>query len=295
MNKILVTGGAGFIGSNLCAELVKDSNNTVWSLDNYSTGSRDNHVDGVHYIDADTTQLDATSWKFVPDIIYHLGEYSRVEQSFDDIAKVWKSNKDGTFAVLEFARKINAKLIYAGSSTKFTDDAMGPNQSPYAWTKSSNTQLVQNYGEWFGLDYAITYFYNNFGPNEISTGKYATVIAKFIQKMKCNEKITITSPGTQLRNFTHVEDTINGLILVGEHGHGDDYGIGNFEAYSIIEIANMLGVDYELIPEKQGNRMSARLCTAKVEALGWKPTKFIKDYLIAARHDYENQQVQNSH
>jgi UDP-glucose 4-epimerase len=197
---ILVTGGAGFVGSNLCKALVLYKNTKVYSLDNYFTGKVENHTNGVHYIKGETLLIDDLI-NFKPDIIFHLGEYSRVEQSFEDIRTVWKFNTQGTFAVLEFVRKTGAKLIYAGSSTKFGDNGTGSNASPYAWTKSSNTQLVKNYGAWFNIDYAITYFYNVYGKNEISEGKYATLIALFTRKYKNNDPLTIVSPGTQERNL----------------------------------------------------------------------------------------------
>lgn len=276
--KILVTGGAGFVGSHLCERLAGDKENDVYSLDNYFTGSRDNHVPNVTYIEGDTNDI-ANLVTFVPDMVYHLGEYSRVEQSFDDIDKVWKYNKDGTFAVLEFVRKAGCKILYAGSSTKFGDGGLGRSASPYAWTKASNTVLVKNYGVWFGVPYAITYFYNVYGPREIETGKYATLIALFKEKIKNNEPLTIVSPGTQKRNFTHIDDIINGLVLVGENGYGDDFGIGSPDAYSILEIAEMFGGEVEMLPERKGNRMVADVMTAKIEAFGWKPNKTIKEYV----------------
>jgi len=193
---------------------------------------------------------------------------------------VWKFNKDGIFAVLEFCRKTKAKLIYAGSSTKFGDGGLGRSQSPYAWSKATNTELVKNYGNWYGLEYAITYFYNVYGPREISQGKYATLIALFKEKAKNNEPLTVVSPGTQKRNFTHVEDIINGIILVGENGFGDDYGIGSPESFSIIEIANMFkGAKIEMIPERPGNRMEADLITQKIQDLGWESKNKVIDYI----------------
>ncbi len=145
--KILVTGGAGFVGSNLCRALVKDPKNKVFSLDNYFTGSRENHIEGVTYIEGSTEYIFELV-DFAPDLVYHLGEYSRVEQSFDDIDKVLLFNKVGTSKVLEFCRRHKCKLVYAGSSTKFGDGGIGRNQSPYAWSKSSNTELIKNYGDW---------------------------------------------------------------------------------------------------------------------------------------------------
>ena len=275
--KILVTGGAGFIGSHLCEKLADDGNRVI-SLDNYSTGSEKNHIDKVVYIKGETSNIDKLI-TFSPDIIYHLGEYSRVEQSFDDIEKVWSSNKDGIFAVLQFCRKTKAKLIYAGSSTKFGDGGLGRSQSPYAWTKSSNTELVENYGNWFGIKYAITYFYNVYGGREISTGKYATLIALFKEKYKNREPLTVVSPGTQLRNFTHIEDIISGLVLVGKKGRGDNYGIGCSQSFSILDIAKMFGSEIEFLPERKGNRMSASVVCDKTKSLGWEESYSIENYI----------------
>lgn len=275
---VLVTGGAGFIGSHLCEALYKTSNYEVYSLDNYFTGSENNHVKGVTYINGNSSDIE-TLIKFKPDYIYHLGEYSRVEQSFEDIELVWRYNKDGIFAVLEFCRKTGAKIIYAGSSTKFGDGGLGRSQSPYAWSKATNTELVINYGKWFNITYAITYFYNVYGPREISEGKYATLIALFTKMKSEGKELTIVSPGTQKRNFTHVEDIINGLILVGENGYGDDYGIGSPDSYTILEIAKMFGGKIKMLPERPGNRMTADVITEKTISLGWEPKFSIKKYI----------------
>ncbi|MDX3960295.1 NAD-dependent epimerase/dehydratase family protein [Aliarcobacter skirrowii] len=276
--KILVTGGAGFVGSNLCERLAQNKNNEVYSLDNYFTGSKENHVSNVTYIEGSSANIDNLI-KFTPDIIYHLGEYSRVEQSFEDIEKVWEYNKNGIFAVLEFVRKTGAKIVYAGSSTKFGVGGLGRNQSPYAWSKATNTELVQNYGAWYNISYAITYFYNVYGKREISTGKYATLIALFKERMKNKEDLTIVSPGTQKRNFTHIDDIVDGLILVGENGYGDEFGIGSPESFSILEIAKMFGGTIKMLPERRGNRMTADVMTSKTEALGWSAKRNIKDYI----------------
>jgi len=276
--KILVTGGAGFVGSNLCKALTLIKNTEVYSLDNYFTGSIKNHFPGVNYIEGETKDIEDLI-NFNPSIIFHLGEYSRVEQSFYDMDKVWRYNIQGTFAVLEFVKKTKAKLIYSGSSTKFGDNGMGSNASPYAWTKSSNSQLVINYGTWFKIDYAITYFYNVYGENEISEGKYATVIALFNSKVREGKPLTVVSPGNQVRNFTHIDDIIEGLILVAEKGNGDGFGIGSKESYTIFEIANMFNQKIEMIPERNGNRMIAELVTQKTENLGWTAKKSIKKYI----------------
>ena len=282
MKKILVTGGAGFVGSNLCEALAKEPNHQVYSLDNYFTGKRENHVAGVTYIEGSTEHIFELI-SFSPDIIFHLGEYSRVEQSFEDIDKVLLFNKIGTLKVLEFCRKRGSKLIYAGSSTKFGDGGLGKDQSPYAWSKSSNTELVKNYGLWYGIDYAIVYFYNVYGQREISTGKYATLIALFAEKMKQGAKLTVVSPGTQQRNFTHIEDIVAGLLLVGEKGQGDGYGIGSPETYTVLQIAELFGGTIEMLPERKGNRMTAEVVTQKTEALGWKAQRHIEEYIKELR------------
>lgn len=281
-NKILVTGGAGFVGSHLCERLAKRTTNDVYSLDNYFTGSELNHVPNVNYIKGQTTEIEKLI-KFQPDIVYHLGEYSRVEQSFEDIEKVWSFNKDGTFAVLEFARKNGCKIVYASSSTKFGDGGLGKSASPYAWTKASNTELVKNYGNWFNVPYAITYFYNVYGPREIKTGKYATLIALFKEKMKSNEALTVVSPGKQERNFTHVDDIIDGLILVGENGYGDEFGIGNEESFSILDVAKLFKGTIQMLPERRGNRMNAEVISDKTKSLGWSPKKKLSDYINECR------------
>ncbi len=281
--KVLVTGGAGFIGSHLCEALV-EKGYEVYSLDNYFTGNRDNHIENVVYVEGSTENIFELI-DFTPSIVFHLGEYSRVEQSFDDIDKVILFNKIGTSKVLEFCRKRRSKLVYAGSSTKFCDGIFGRDQSPYAHSKAQNTELVKNYGTWYGLDYAIVYFYNAYGGREIKKGKYATLIASFCEKKKNGEKLTVVSPGTQERNFTHVDDIISGLTLVGEYGSGDEYGIGNDETYSILEIASLFGGDIEMLPERLGNRMGGAVKNAKTRALGWKPQKDIKEYIRRFKQD----------
>lgn len=279
MKKILVTGGAGFIGSNLIEELVKNPENEIYSLDNYFIGKKENHIPGAKYIEVSTKDIDKLI-DFRPDLVYHLGEYSRVEQSFEDFPLVWELNKDGTFAVLEFCKKHNTKVVYAGSSTKFSEGGSGKDMSPYAWVKATNTELVKNFGSWYGLKYAITYFYNVFGPRELSEGKYASVIGIFKSKFLKGEPLTVVSPGTQRRNFTYVGDIVRGLILVGEKGEGDGYGLGSQESHTILEIAQMFGGKIEMLPERKGNRMGASLDLSRsFGELGWEAEVSVKDYI----------------
>jgi UDP-glucose 4-epimerase len=273
---VLVTGGAGFIGSHLCTRLVAEGYRVI-SLDNYFTGSQENHVSGVEYREGHTKDI-ATLVPETPDLIFHLGEYSRVEKSFEEPQTVWDLNIAGTFAVAEFWRSKKSKLVYAGSSTKFADGGIGRNQSPYAWTKASNTELVRNYGEWFSLPYAVTYFYNVYGPGE-RAGAYGTVVEIFIQKKLQGQVLTVESPGTQKRNFTHIDDIVNGLILVGEKGDGDEFGIGNEKSFTILELAEMIGGEVSLTPSRPGNRMGADIDTSKTRLLGWKLEKSLTEYL----------------
>ena len=271
---IVVTGGAGFVGSHLCERLARDGHRVI-SLDNYFTGSRDNHRPGVEYREGHTKDI-ARLVTETPDLVYVL-------TSFDDIAVVWDLNIAGTFAVLEFCRTRNTRLVYAGSSTKFGefDDAEdGENQSPYAYFKASNTQLVVNYGTWFKLDHAITYFYNVYGPRE-RMGQYGTLIEIFRKKRLAGEPLTVFSPGTQTRTFTHVEDTVAGLILVGEKGKGDGYCISAEEEHSVLDVARLFGGEIIMAPAKQGDRRRSKRNLTKIKALGWSAQHSLVDDIKA--------------
>lgn len=276
MKQIVVTGGAGFVGSHLCQALSEIAE--VTSIDNYSSGSKANHHPRVRYIESSSERI-AEVIDFVPDIIFHLGEYARVEQSFEDVSTVLRANLTGTSAVLDFCRISGCKLVYAGSSTKFGDGGLGRQQSPYAWTKAANTELVRNFGSWFGLNYAISYFYNVYGGAEISNGKYATLIGLFKERYRQGLPLTVVEPGTQLRNFTHVDDIIDALVLVGDHGQGDDFGIGSPEAFSVLEVAEMFGGAIEMLPSRPGNRMTAEVRTERTQGLGWRPQNSLPDHI----------------
>jgi UDP-glucose 4-epimerase len=278
--RILITGGAGFIGSHLCEELIKDKNNEIISLDNYSTGKEENHIEGVTYIKGNTKDIDSLI-DVVPDMIYHLGEYSRTSESFNEPNKTWEYNTEGTFRVLEFARKNKIKkFLYAGSSTKLADGGDGRNQSPYAWTKATNTELVQRYGEWFGLPYVIVYFYNVFGGREMETGPYATLIGIFKRLTRAGETLTVVAPGTQLRSFTHVDDIVRGIILAGEKGSGDGYCLGPKEMFSVMDVAKLFGGEIKVLPEKPGDRKTVAIDLSKTEEeLGWGTKVRLKDHI----------------
>lgn len=278
MKKILVTGGAGFIGSHLCERLVSDGHQVI-SLDNYSTGNVENHVAGVEYREGHTKDI-STHITETPDLVYHLGEYARVEQSFGDLPKVLEYNQQGTTAVLEFIRTKGSKLVYAGSSTKFADSGTGRDQSPYAWTKATNTELVQRYNDWYGIKYAITYFYNVYGPRERSDMATGTLIAIFADRHKKGLPLLVRSPGTQKRNFTHVYDIVEGLVRVGDRGEGDEYGLGNSTAYTVLEVAEMFGSNVEFLDERPGNRMNAIVDTRRSALeLGWETKHDLPNYI----------------
>lgn len=279
MKTILVTGGAGFIGSRLCERLQREGHRVI-SLDNYFTGSRENHVPGVDYREGHTKDIE-TLIPESPDLVYHLGEYSRVEKSLEEPELVWDLNKAGTFAVLEWCRRRKCKLVYAGSSTKFGDGGLGRDQSPYAWAKATNTELVRNYGAWYGLAYAITYFYNVYGPGE-RAGAYGTVIEIFRQKKRAGESLGVVAPGTQKRNFTHVDDIVDGLVVVGDKGQGDDFGLGDEQSYSILEVAQMFETEIVMLPERPGNRMGSDIDTTKARLLGWEAKRKLRDYIKEA-------------
>ncbi len=276
-NKLaLVTGGAGFVGSHLCEALVGRGYSVI-SLDNYFAGSVANHVTGVVYREGHTKHIEQLIPE-APEIVYHLGEYARVEKSFEDIETVWDLNTAGTFAVLEFCRRRGSKIVYAGSSTKFSDSGVGASQSPYAWTKASNTDLVQQYAKWFGVPYAITYFYNVYGPRERGRGPYATLIGIYKEEYQQGQPLTVVSPGTQTRNFTHVADIVDGLILVGEKGAGDEFGIGHDTEYSIRAVAEMFGGEIIMLPPRPGNRTgSGGVHSERTRSLGWTPKRHLED------------------
>ncbi|OGG54056.1 hypothetical protein A3C20_00520 [Candidatus Kaiserbacteria bacterium RIFCSPHIGHO2_02_FULL_55_25] len=273
---ILVTGGAGFVGTRLCARLAENGNKVI-SLDNNFTGSELERLPNVDYRTGHTKDI-ARLVPETPDIIFHLGEYARVEQSVFEPELVHDLNVVGTRAVVDYWRDRKCKLVYAGSSTKFGDGGLTRGTSPYASTKAANTELVKEVGERERLPFAITYFYNVFGPGE-RFGTYGTVIEIFKQQYMHGSPITVVSPGTQRRNFTHVDDIVDGLLLVGEKGHGDEYGLGNDESFAIIDVARMFSDDIVMLPERQGNRMQSELHTDRARGLGWAPKRPLKSYL----------------
>ena len=281
-NKVLVTGGAGFIGSSLICELLSRYDNiNITSLDNYFTGNKKNHIiDGrVTYIEGDTWDIDNLVESDI-DVIFHFGEYSRIVSSFKDIDYVLKSNGYGTKKVINFCSKNNIKLIYSASSSKFGDGGKDENLSPYSWTKSKNVELIKNFGDWYSLKYEIVYFYNVYGPKQIMVGDYKAVIGIFENQYRNGESLTVVSPGTQSRDFTHISDIINGIIMVMEKGFNEEYMLGTGKNWRLIDVASMFTENWVLIPERRGERLSSVILDNKnTNKLGWGPKINLKDYI----------------
>ena len=269
---ILVTGGAGFIGSRLCARLVSLGHEVV-AVDDYLEGSRINHVAGVRYIEGHTRHI-AGLIDRRPGLIFHFGEFSRVEASFAQAERVRHSNVIGTAAVLEFWMAQRCKLVYAGSSTKFAQDASA---SPYSISKCKNAERVLALGAAFGLPHAVTYFYNVFGPGE-RCGATGTLIEIFRQKHEQGEALPVVSPGTQRRNFTHIDDILDALVLLMRAGVGE-FPIGAAEEYSVLEVASMFGNPVQMLPERRGNRRASRLDASAIRSLGWRPRRSLASYI----------------
>ena len=286
-NHILVTGGAGFIGSHLIRTILQNNPNCkIISLDNYFTGTTANHVrdNRVEYLVCNTWDINKPSLdslvRFKPDVVYHLGEFSRIVKSFDDIDYCHQSNIVGTFQVLKFCQAVRAKLVYAASSSKFGNEGRDQHLSPYAWMKAKNIELIHNWRDWFDLDFAIAYFFNVYGPGQISTGDYATVIGRFQDQVLQDKKLTVVAPGTQRRDFTHVYDIVSGLVAVGERGSGDDFLLGTGKNYTLLEIAEAFDHPYEMIPERKGERFSGQAYQSKAQSeLGWSPEFDVIEYI----------------
>jgi len=269
---ILVTGGAGFIGSRLCARLAALGRKVI-SLDDYSTGSTDNHVAGVDYRHGHTRAIAALVPE-PPSQIFHLGEFARVELSFAREQAVLASNRDGTEAVFDYWLGHRCKIVYAGSSTRFACDG---SQSPYSLTKRDNADRLMALGRTHRLAHAVAYFYNVYGPGE-RAGASGTLIEIFRQQRLAGAKLTVVAPGTQRRNFTHVDDIVDGLLLVAEHGIGA-FAIGAAESYSVRHVAMMFGGAVEMLPSRKGNRFASSLDTSRIQALGWKQKRRLVEYV----------------
>jgi UDP-glucose 4-epimerase len=279
--KILVTGGAGFIGSNLIKHLITYDNLQVFSLDNYSTGFRSNEVTGCTYVNDDLLNIDKV-FDIHFDVIFHLAALARISPSFIKPHETFISNVNGTESVLEYARKHGSKVIFAGSSSRWHD----PHQSPYATSKYIGEELCKMYRKSFKLKVQIARFYNVYGPNEITTGDYRTIIGVWRDHMKNNNPLTIIGDGDQRRDFTFVGDIVDGLIRImnTDFYHEDAWELGTGLNYSINEIYTMFEEKYNVsrihLPDQPGNyRVTLREHDDTLTKLDWQPTDQLKKYI----------------
>ena len=262
-NIIVVTGGAGFVGSNLIKLFLKKTKYKIIRLDNYSTGSKKNHVKNkrINYIIGDTKNIFIILNKYKKNIksIFHFGEFARIYQSFLNMSECIDSNTIGTNAVFNFCLQNKVKLIYSATSATLGNKGKDKNLSPYAFTKSKNLEMLENLRNWFKMKFEIIYFYNVYGPGQISTGKMATVIGIFEELYKKNKILTVVKPGNQSRRFTHIEDTVNICYLAWKNNFCRHYSISNKKSFTIIQVAQMFKSKIKFMPKREGERYASAL------------------------------------
>ena len=290
--KILVTGGVGFVGTNLIKKLLSDGHKVV-SLDNYSTGKKENEQDGCQYFDVDLREVsDYSFFMDKPDVIFHLAALARIQPSLKDPTTALNNNFLSTMNVLEFARVQNSAVVYAGSST-FHHGLWG---SPYAWSKHAGEQLCTLYSKVYGLLTSTCRFYNVYGEHQLEDGAYATVVGIFEKQYRENKPLTVTGDGEQRRDFTHIEDIVDALIKLGDSLlskggsviSGETFEFGRGKNFSINELADMFGKDYprEYLPARDGEYDYTLADSTKAkEILGWNPTLDIIDHVSQVIND----------
>ena len=263
---IIVTGGAGFIGSNLIKLLINKTEFNIVSLDNYSTGIKKNHIKNkrIKYINNDTkniSQIIKNTKKI--HTVFHFGEFSRIYQSFIKMNECLESNSIGTNAIFNFCLKNKIKLIYSATSATLGNKGNDKNLSPYAFTKAKNLELLENLKKWFNFKFEVVYFYNVYGPNQIEKGSMATVIGIFENLYKIKKPLTIVRPGTQTRRFTHVFDTVNICYLAWKKNLCKHYSISNKKYYSMLDVAKLFKSKIKYLPKRSGERYKSALITTK--------------------------------
>ena len=262
-NLIIVTGGAGFVGSNLISFLLNKTNFSIISLDNYSSGSKSNHIKSkrVKYIKGNTLNIKKIFNKKKNKIkaLFHFGEFSRIFQSFKKFDRCFESNSIGSKAVFKFCLENKIKLIYSATSASLGNDGKDKNLSPYAFTKSKNLELLGNLKKWFNFKFEIIFFYNVYGERQISTGSMATVIGIFQDQFKKNKPLTIVKPGNQTRRFTHILDTIEVCYSAWKKNKCGYYTITHKKSYSILDVAKMFNFKIRYLPPRQGERYASAL------------------------------------
>jgi len=262
-NLIIVTGGAGFVGSNLIKSLLKKTNKKIISLDNYSSGNTKNHIKNnrVKYIRAETIDISKHLKNVKKRIhsVFHFGEFSRIYQSFKKFDECFKSNSIGSNAVFKFCLGNKIKLIYSATSASLGNKGNDKNLSPYAFTKSKNLELLENLRKWFNFKFEVIYFYNVYGPNQIKVGDMATVVGIFENQYEKNKPLTIVRPGTQTRRFTHIDDTINVCIEAWKKNKCLQYSISYEKSYSIKNLAKMFKTKITYLEPRSGERYASAL------------------------------------
>jgi UDP-glucose 4-epimerase len=263
-NIIVVTGGAGFVGSNLIQELIKIKKYRILSLDNYSSGKTSNHLisnSRLKYLRGNTNDISKilSGYKNHIHTIFHFGEFSRIFQSFEKFRECFNSNIKGSAELFKFALENKIKLIYSATSASLGNNGKDKNLSPYAFTKSKNLELLENLKKWFNFKYEIVYFYNVYGPRQICKGDMATVVGIFEEYFKNKKPLPIVRPGTQKRRFTHIQDTVNACIVAWKKSKCRHYSVASNKSYSINQLAGMFNCKTKYLPKRPGERFSSSL------------------------------------
>ena len=262
-NIIVVTGGAGFVGSNLIYLLLKKTKLKILSIDNYSTGKNKNHIKNkrITYLKGDTKNIDRIigDKKKLVKTIFHFGEFARIFQSFLKMKECIESNSVGTNAVFNFCLSNNIKLIYSATSASIGNKGNDKNLSPYAFTKAKNLEMLENLKKWFKMKFEIIYFYNVYGPGQICEGDMATVIGIFENCFKKKKPLTVVRPGNQSRRFTHISDTVDACYFAWKKNLCRHYSISNKKSYSILQVAKFFKTKIKLLPPRAGERYASAL------------------------------------
>ena len=260
---IVITGGAGFVGSNLIDYLVKNTNYKILSVDNYSSGSKKNHIKSnrVKYLRGDTSSIKyiLDKYKKIIHTIFHFGEFSRIYESFKQFDRCYHSNSIGTKAVFKFCLDNNIKLIYSATSASLGNSGSDKNLSPYSFTKAKNLELLENLKKWFKFKFEVIYFYNVYGPRQIKSGPMATVIGIFEDLYLKKKSLTVVKPGTQTRRFTHILDTVHVCYEAWKKNRCAYYSISNKKSYSILDVAKLFGSKIKLLKPRPGERYASAL------------------------------------